>query len=124
MSTNSIEHFVVSLLAVGGFSLERTWALLDRLREEGLVEPLTVAVLSEGEVVKRLAAAGYDRGECVTTSMAQRLVACHAAIRSGHLERVSSVLREGRVEKAKTLLCQLKGVGPVVFESFKVLEES
>jgi hypothetical protein len=117
-----IEHLIVAMLAVGGYSLERAWVLLPDLEKEGLADPKVVETLDEAEVVRRLARSGYDRGPTVTAFMADRLLAIHAAARNGVLEQVSGLMREGRLRDAEMMLCRVKGVGPIVFKQFATLE--
>lgn len=57
--------------------------------------------------------AGHDRGPTVTTSMAKRLMALHAAVREGVLTQTSQLMREGRLQEAERALCKVKGVGPM-----------
>jgi hypothetical protein len=118
----TVEHLVVALLAVGGFTLQRTWDLLPNLEREGLTDSRAVEKLDEGEIVRRLARSGYDRGPTVTTSMAKRLMALHVAVRDGVLAEATRLIRDGRVLDAQKALCKIKGVGPMVFKQFAVLE--
>ncbi len=120
--TDQVDHLVVALLAVGGYSLQRAWDALPALRKESLCDPKAVQLLDEGEIVRRLARSGYNRGATVTTSMAKRLMALHAAVRDGVLSSASSLMKEGRLQDAESVLCKVKGVGPAVFKQFAVLE--
>ncbi len=116
------DHLVVALLAVGGYSLQRAWDLLPALQREHLADAKAAEELDEAEVVRRLARAGYDRGASVTTSMAKRLMAVHAAVRDGVLAQASRLMRDGRLQDAERVLCQVSGIGPTVFKHFAVLE--
>jgi hypothetical protein len=115
-------HLVVALLAVGGFSLERVWQLLPSLEEEGLLDSKTVEQLDEAEVVRRLGRSGYDRGPTVTPFMAERLMAFHAAVRTGLFAQACRLLREGRRHEAETTLRSVKGIGPTVFSHFAMFQ--
>ncbi|HXG47422.1 MAG TPA: hypothetical protein VNO52_07355 [Methylomirabilota bacterium] len=117
-----VDHLVVALLAVGGYSLQRAWDLLPALQNEGLTDAKAAERLDEAEVVRRLARAGYDRGPIVTTSMAKRLIALHAAVRGGILTHAFGLMREGRLQDAEKAFCKVKGVGPMVFKQFAALE--
>lgn len=122
--TTAIDHLVVALLSVGGYPLQRTWDRLEKLQKEGLTDPAVMSALDEAETVRRLARAGYDRGPDVTTSMARRLIAVHGAIREGILERTLVCLASKKPNEARALLCNVKGIGPAVFENFAALEGS
>ena len=117
-------NLIIAALAVGGYSLERAWSLLPILETEGLTDPALVLGLDEGQVVQRLARSGYDRGPIVTLSMARRLISIHHAARDGVVEQASELIREGRVRDAEGMLRGVKGVGPIVFKYFMVLETS
>jgi hypothetical protein len=110
------------MLAVGGYSLQQVWDLLPSLEREGLADPQIVEMLDEAEVVRRLARSGYDRGPTVTVSMANRLMALHAAVRNGVLTQASRLMQEGRLQDAEKTLRSVKGVGPMVFKQFAALK--
>jgi len=118
----SLEHLIVAMLAVGGFPLERAWALLPKLRQSGLTTPATALALDERELIRRLALSGYDRGPVVTTSLARRIMAAHVATEKGVLATTVRLMREGNVEQAEKTLREVKGVGPTVFRTFVALE--
>lgn len=121
-TTEEIGDAVVALLSVGGYSLQRAWECLEGLRGNGLLDPAVVQSLSEGEVVRRLGASGYDRGAIVTTMMARRLVSLHEGVRRGAVRQACDHLREGRVTEAERALCSVSGVGPAVFKNFTALQ--
>lgn len=120
--TAHVDHLVVALLSVGGYPLQRTRDRLEKIREAGLTDPNVVRALSEAAVVTRLAGAGYDRGPEVTTSMARRLIALHAAVRDGVLDRALVLLTDKKTDDARAILCKIKGIGPGVFGNFLALE--
>lgn len=72
----------------------------------------------------RLMKAGYDRGPVVTTMMAARLLAVHAAVRDGIFDHVVELASEGRLDEAELIAVRVPGVGPRVFKSFVLLHES
>jgi hypothetical protein len=117
-----VEHLVIAMLSVGGYPLERVWDIRLNLEREGLLESNFVGTLDEAELVRRLAISGYDRGPIVTMSMAIRLIALHAAVRKGVLAQVSGLIQERRLKDAETLLCTVKGIGPMVFRQFAALQ--
>lgn len=120
--SDQVDHAVVAVLAVGGYPLQRAWDLLPNLQREGLTDSRAIGRSDEAEVVRRLARAGYDRGPTVTTSMAKRIMALHAAIVAGIVAESSRLAREGHLRDAEKTLCKVKGVGPVVFQQFAILE--
>lgn len=122
VESEQVENFVVAVLAVGGYSLQRAWDLLASLQKEGLTNSKAFEKYDEAEVVRRLARSGYDRGPTVTTSMAKRFIALHAAVRAGVLAQAVGLMRDGRVKDAEKVLCTVKGVGPMVFNQFAMLE--
>jgi hypothetical protein len=121
--SEDIVSVVIAMLAVGGYSLQRVWDIQASLEKEGLIDPKAVEKLNEAEVVRRLVNSGYDRGPIVTTSMAQRLMALHRAVRSGVLMQTCRLIQEGRLKDAETMLCGVKGIGPSVFKQFMLLRE-
>jgi hypothetical protein len=117
----TLAHLIIALLSVGGYSIERVWEIRSNLESEGLLDSKAVEMLDEAEVVRRLATSGYDRGPVVTVSMARRLMALHTAVRNGLLAQASSLMQEKRMKDAETLLCTVKGIGPMVFSQFAAL---
>ena len=115
-------NLVIATLAVGGYSLQRVWDIQSSLEKQGLVDPWAVEKFNEAEVVRRLAISGYDRGPIVTTSMAKRLMALHAAVRGGVLTQTCRLMQEGRLRDAEHMLCGVKGIGPIVFKQFALLK--
>jgi hypothetical protein len=122
VESEPVVHLMVAVLAVGGYSLQRAWNLLPSLQKEGLTDSKAVEDYDEAEIVRRLSRSGYDRGPIVTASMAKRLMALHTAVRNGVLAQTVRLLREDRVKDAEKVLRTVKGVGPVVFNQFAVLE--
>jgi hypothetical protein len=120
--SEAVEHLVVATLAVGGYTIQRAWALLPNLKAAGLTDSGAIQTLDESEVVRRLARSGYDRGPAVTMSMAKRIVALHRAVREGVLMAAVTSMREGRLQDAEEILCRINGVGPMVFRQFILLE--
>src|SRR2546427_5460235 len=104
VESERVENFVVAVLAVGGYSLQRAWNLLPSLRKEGLTDPKAFEQYDEAEVVRRLARSGYDRGPTVTTSMAKRFIALHAAVRDGVLAQAIGLMQDGCVKDAEQIL--------------------
>jgi hypothetical protein len=117
-----IADLVIAMLSVGGYALERVWEIRTNLEREGLLDSGVVEALDEAELVRRLTVSGYDRGPIVTTSMANRLIALHAAVRNGILAEASRLMQERRTKDAEALLCTVKGIGPMVFRQFAALQ--
>ncbi len=115
------ENVVLSVLAVGGYRLERVFALLPALREHGIT--LGGQGLDEREAFLRLQVAGYNRGPIVTAMIAKRVVGVHAALHSGLLRSIAQRIRSGETEEARTLALRIPGIGPAVFDKIMLLNE-
>lgn len=54
--------------------------------------------------------------------MAKRVIALHTAVREGVLAEAVGLMREGGLQDAEEVFCRIKGVGPMVFSQFALLE--
>ena len=110
-----IESISCSVLSVNNWSLERTWACIDQLREADLFEPGAVSKLSVEEIAKRLTSSGYDRGG-LTVMMAARLKGVHGAIDAGSLDELPSAVSTKDRQLAVNLMTSVRGIGRKVAE--------
>ena len=69
-----VTDLVGALLSVNGWGLEKTSAIYDGLRSEGLFDMDAVAEMAPGEVCDRLERAGYRRGDFMIGLLAGRLL--------------------------------------------------
>ncbi len=113
LSKISLETILVSLLAVGGYSLEKAWNLLPQLREADLTEPEKVIGEEIETLTHQLFSIGYKRG-IVTDMMAERLQQLMQMAHSGTLDEFDALLAKDEKDKAVELLCKVKGIGPMV----------
>jgi hypothetical protein len=119
--TTLYEDLTMALLAVNNHPMEKVYAIRDGLRAQGWFTPATVRTWSEAEALKRLVAAGYDRGPGYNTRLADRLrtLALHEAEPGlGALEAAVAAGDEAAQERE---LLALYGVGPAVVRNFWVL---
>lgn len=68
------QDLVVAILAVNRYSLERTYTFAQGLRKQGLFDPHNLATLDLGDIVARLQAGGYRRGQFMSDLFAVRLM--------------------------------------------------
>jgi len=123
ISSPVAENILFSLLAVNRWTLERVYALKDKLITAGLVDFDTVATLSVGDVAHRLAASGYDRGDYLTSLIAERVLSLASVLSKAELLEITNYVREGNREAADTILRQVKGVGSHVLRNFWLLQD-
>lgn len=120
ISANHLDAVVAGLLSVNNYRVEVAWELLPRLRTEGLLDARRVAAMKPGEVARRLAAAGSNRGG-ITEIVAPRLQALMSAVNNGELDRLPRALQRGDSEEFARILLRLPGVGPRVAETVWLL---
>lgn len=117
------DDLVVSILSVNQYSLERTYGLLQGLREQKVTDPSSLACWDQREIEKRLRASGCDRGSFMTKLFAERLDALGRLIRTRGIDECEKVLRSRDVCAIEMLLLPVKGIGPVVLRHFYTLRE-
>lgn len=109
----NLEAILASVLAVNGYGVEKSYALLPEMRRSGLTDPAKISKADVGEVMTQLFATGYDRG-LLTEMMAGRLISLMQAADSGQLDGFDELVAKGKKQEAKTILCSIKGIGPKV----------
>jgi len=120
-ATNPWEDVVVSILSVNQYSLEKTYQVVDRLREQGLSNPDNLGRWTKDEIVVRLKQSGCDRGEFMTSLFAARLSNLGAALTSYGVEECTSILLSNDTRLLNELLLPIKGIGPKVMENIFLL---
>lgn len=116
LSNDQVEALVTAVLAVNQYPIEKAWDLLPTLREAGLTDPRTFAHGEIGDVTRRLATAGYDRGR-LTSMLASRLQGLMNAVQDGLLDDLPEAAALGDRAAAAVILQRVKGVGPRVADS-------
>lgn len=115
---------VISLLAVNQYSLEKTYGLVEGLREQGLLAPRNLALWDQREILRRLKAAGCDRGAFMTSLFALRLANLGDFIEKQGVEACAKVLSGNDRTAIETLLLRVSGIGPKVVRNYCFLRES
>ncbi len=116
VSPAQVECLLAALLAVNNFPLEKTWALLPRLRAAGLTDPARVAAMDMPATIEVLTRAGYDRKN-LTWLFAERVKALMDAVHAGKLEGLDAAISAKDNVKASALLSEVRGVGPTVIKN-------
>jgi len=117
------DDLVVSILSVNQYSLERTYGLLQGLRDQKVTDPSSLACWDPREIENRLRSSGCDRGSFMTKLFAERLGALGRLIRARGVDECEKVLRSRDVRAIEMLLLPVKGIGPVVLRHFYTLRE-
>ena len=112
------EYLVVALLSVANYPLEATWNIRRDLRKVEVCDPVQLAALTEEEIVGRLTAAGFNRGEFMNDLLASRLRNVASYILAAGLPSVKEILRVGSEGEVRALLLPANGVGPAVIKNF------
>ena len=115
------DDLVVSILAVNQYSLERTYAIRQGLREQKLIDPLVLASEKADEIENRLRAAGCDRGLFMTRLFAGRLEALGELVRIKGVAECEKIVGSRDTRAIENLLLPVKGIGPVVLRNFFLL---
>ena len=125
MKTDHIaEHILVSILSVNGWTADRVFPLTERFRAVGLLDFAAISGVSIEDIAERLARAGYARGEYMILLLAARVLSLATALTSAELNRLKQCLVEGRTTDVSGTLRGIKGVGPVVLETFWSLQNT
>ena len=125
MKTDYIaENILISILAVNGWTANRVFPLTERFRAVGLLDFSAMSDLSIEDIAERLARAGYARGEYMNLLLAERLLSLATALTAAELNRLKQCLVEGRTTDVSGTLRGIKGVGPVVLETFWSLQST
>jgi hypothetical protein len=111
------DDLVVSILSVNQYSLERTYVLLQGLREQKVTDPRSLASWGSEEFEMRLRAAGCDRGSLMTNLFAHRLAALGALVRRMGIDECEKVIGSQDSTAIENLLLPVKGIGPVVLRN-------
>jgi 3-methyladenine DNA glycosylase/8-oxoguanine DNA glycosylase len=113
---------LVSMLAVAGWSADRVYALREQLSAEHLDDPAVLPGLSEEEIARRINRAGYVRGDYITGLMTERIRALAKALGAAGADQLLAWERNDQ-DALAAWLSTIKGVGPTVIRTFRVLRE-
>ena len=119
MKTDYIaENILISILAVNGWTADRVIPLTERFRAVGLLDFTAVSGLPIDDIAERLARAGYARGEYMNLLLATRVLSMATVLTATELNRLKQCLVAGRPTDVSATLRGIKGVGPIVLETF------
>lgn len=121
IETGPWADLVMAILSVNNYPLDRTFALFEGLKAEGLFEPLVLAEATASGIARKLGAAGYNRGHGMTQIFTERLLSLGGFLREQSIEDVQRVLVHGSREHVCQTLGPIKGIGPRVLDNFFVL---
>lgn len=115
------EDLAISMLAVNQYSIEKTYPLVEGLRQVGLTDPRNLGLWEPGEIVLRLKAAGCDRGDFMNNLFSVRLSSLGVAVRQQGIEAFEQVFLEKDPATIDGLLLPINGIGPKVLRNFSLL---
>src|SRR4051794_10891491 len=118
------ENILISILAVNGWAADRVLPMTERFRAVGLLDFAAISGLSIEDIAERLARAGYARGEYMNQLLATRVLSMATVLTVTELTRLKQCLVEGRTTDVSDTLRGIKGVGPVVLETFWSLQNT
>jgi hypothetical protein len=113
--------FVISVLSVNNWSVERTYKLVDGLVNSGLTDTSKLVKLTEAEILQRLKRAGYDRGEYMNRLFAARLTGLREFIETHGVDIATELISEKDRRTVAKTLSGIYGVGPAVIRNFCLL---
>jgi hypothetical protein len=115
------DDLVISILAVNQYSLERTYSLLQSLRDQKVTDPQVLVREGTDRIARRLRDAGCDRGPFMTNLFAERLAALGAFIRAHGIAECETIIGSRDAKRIKELLLPINGIGPVVLKNYFLL---
>jgi len=118
------DNVLIAILAVNGWTVGRVFSLTEQFRAVGLLDFTAVSRLSIEDIAERLARAGYARGEYMNLLLATRVLSMTTILTATELKRLKQCLVEGRTTDVSSTLRGIKGVGPVVLETFWGLQNT
>ena len=118
------DNVLIAILAVNGWTVDRVFSLTEQFRAVGLLDFTTVSRLSIEDIAERLARAGYASGEYMNLLLATRVLSMTTVLTATELKRLKQCLVEGRTTDVSSTLRGIKGVGPVVLETFWGLQNT
>lgn len=125
MKTDYIaENILISILAVNGWTADRVFPLTERFRAVGLLDFAAISELPIEDIAELLSRAGYARGEYMNQLLGTRVLSMATVLTATELTRLKQCLVEGRTTDVSDTLRGIKGVGPVVLETFWSLQNT
>jgi len=118
------ENLLIAILAVNHWTADRVFPLTDKFREVGLLDFTAVSDLSVAEIAGRLASAGYARGDYMNQLLATRVLSMARVLTAAELNDLKLCLVDGRTADVSDKLRKIKGVGPLVLETFWALQNT
>ena len=118
------ENVLIAILAVNGWTAGRVLPLAERFRAVGLLDFAGISGLPVDDIAERLTRAGYARGEYMNLLLATRVLSMATVLSPTELNRLKQCLVEGRTTDVSSTLRGIKGVGPVVLETFWSLQNT
>ncbi|MFL6437695.1 MAG: hypothetical protein ACJ71Q_08960 [Terriglobales bacterium] len=112
---------IVSMMAVNNYSLEKAFAHLHGLQQNGLLEPKNLISWKSEEIETQLKEAGFNRGSFMNRQMAQRMSSLGRFLETKGIAECESVLKSRDSSTIKILLLTVNGIGERVVESFFLL---
>jgi endonuclease III-like uncharacterized protein len=107
---------VMAMLSTGGYSLKKIFQNFELLEENGLTDIRKIACMDEEDLSRKLVKSGYNRGPILTKMYTDRLISLGKL--SSNIEENERVLNDGTKDEISSLLMGVKGIGPVVIETF------
>ena len=116
-----VADLVVAVLSVNGWTLEKTFSIHDGLCEQGLFDVERLPKMPPTEVFDRSQKAEYSRGEFMIGLLADRILTLARALEGEGKEPLEQLVTDRDTDSLDRSLLDLKGVGPAVVSSFKLL---
>jgi hypothetical protein len=124
MADRLVQNILTSLLAVNSWTVDRIIPLTDRLKAAGLLDWEAISAMSIDDISVRLARAGYDRGDYMNRLLARRVASAASSLTSDELQRLRQCLEEDRRTDVSSTLLRVRGIGPVVLNTFWNLQDT
>ena len=116
-----VADLVIAMLSVNNWPLEKSYAIREQLRKEGLFNISRLSGMNRADVCNSLYRAGYLRADYILGLLADRLLDMATTLSGNNLIKLRSFIERGEIKEADSLLLNIKGVGPMVLENFKIL---
>lgn len=121
-NTEPFTDLVLAILAVNGWTLEKTADLLSGLRMQGLTNPSVIVGRIYADNATALDAAGYRRGEYMVSLLTDRIIAAAKMWLDRTLEpELKSAENQKDAKRIADLIEPIHGVGKTVVSNYLLL---
>lgn len=120
---SAVTDLVMAILAVNQWRLDQSSEIYDGLLREGLFDPEKIQQMSDEDVFRALTSAGYKKSAYVKGLICDRLKDLAEKLSGSKRDYFHNLIHTGHSDELKAFVMDIKGVGPMVYENFCLLQK-